>query len=385
MNLASRGAVHDAMTYDIGELKTWRSLMILSKTVWHRVALWQMLAQILMLSLIVAGLVLLIVRDPAQLKVNRFTRIATFFSSFVALLIGFFLSVSVHRWWKCAEGFLISCDAIRNLQVQLYSLGVAQDLVDVCLRYGVLSVWILHFELHIEPLRGDKEQVEATRQMWETLRGRDQGTDNKSILDKTSYYLTEDEYEVLKDIEDPSVMLWIWVGTFVGHLAQVGEIPPMQTPTYSRITLLASSAHSGMRRVRSSITVQAPLIYVHMLSSLVHINNLINALSFGLTLGASVGTLLENRQVPMFRAIATDKELARDIQSLLCSLFLSLCGPLIYQALLEVSICLAQPFSTNDAEVPTFRLLKRLQRDLQDGRFLAPRTPWQPPQYKLCK
>merc|ERR1740117_2665868 len=84
----------------------------------------------------------------------------------------------------------------------------------------------------------------------------------------------------------------MWVTSLVGRMAQDGSIPPMPSPTYGRIMGLAQSAHGGIRQVRSCTNVQAPYIYVHMLAVVVHINNLLNAISFGLILGTSWGTSL---------------------------------------------------------------------------------------------
>merc|ERR1719291_1425799 len=65
------------------------------------------------------------------------------------------------------------------------------------------------------------------------------------------------------------------------------------------------------------------------------------------------------------------KEVSRDIQNVIVSFFFSCFGPFIYQALLEVSIAIAQPFSSHDGEIPTTRLIKNLERDLRDGKMVC--------------
>lgn len=366
-SLIHRGTVEDAMTYHVNDLSTWGSLVLLSKTVWQRRTLWTMFLKLFLLSLIVAVLVVLIVQDPAQLKVSKFTEISQFLNAFVGLLLGFFMSASVQRWWACADGFLVVFDAIRNLQVQLYALGVPEEKLDTCLRYGVLSAWVLNMELHIEALPDD-EKDEENENMWRTLK------DGTGLGDGHFTSMTDAEWTTLQEVEDPSGLLWLWVGCLIGSMSEAGDVPPMASPTYGRIMNLAQEAHKGMRSVRSSISVQAPFIYVQMLASLVHINNIINALSFGMTWGASAGTTLSLWHMSLYNSKATRTEAARDSQTLLVSFFFSCFGPFIYQALLEVSIAIAQPFNSNDGEVPTRRLLHRLERDLHDGKLMAHST-----------
>merc|ERR1719301_497278 len=101
------------------------------------------------------------------------------------------------------------------------------------------------------------------------------------------------EIEALKKTRDPPGIMWMWVAALIGRLAQDGWIPPMASPTYGRIMNLCQSAHGGIRQVRAAISVQAPLTYTHMLATLVHINNLLNAITFGLVSGLAIGTCLQ--------------------------------------------------------------------------------------------
>lgn len=71
-----------------------------------------------------------------------------------------------------------------------------------------------------------------------------------------------------------------------------------------------------------------------------------------------------------------------DMQSLVVSFFFSCFGPFIYQALLEVSVAIAQPFSNKDAVIPTDRMIKGLERDLRDAIVLATKVPWQRARFK---
>jgi len=373
------------MTYQTSDLSSWGCMLAYAGTVWRRPSLWKVFLQLILLSFVVAVLTLLIVEDHAVLQVGRFAEISKFLRVFVGLLLGFFISSSVQRWWQCADGFLALFDAIRNLQMQLYALGVAEANIDTCIRYGVLSAWILNMQLHTEALQDKPHRESAEQAMWDEL-----GIDPTLAdgLDLTFAVLKPDEKLLLEKVHDPAGLLWMWVGSFLGHMAEEDEIPGMATPTYGRLMNLAQDAHGGIRLVRSSITVQAPYIYVQMLASLVHVNNIFNAVSFGLTSGAAVGTMLSaagamsHLKQPSASDAATPGQAARDGQTLIVSFFFSVFGPFVYQALLEVSIAIAQPFSNKDGEIPTWRLLQKLETDLHDGKKMARNTPWEAPMFK---
>jgi len=371
-------SVTDSMTYRAEELNSWNSLWHMSFTVWNRSSLWLVTLKLFSLSFVVAMIVLAVCKNPAELKVSKFTAISNFLRVFVGLLLGFFMSASVNRWWGCAEAFQHLCGSIRNLHMYLNSCGVPDEQTTTVLRYGVVSAWILHMQLHIEAMP-DEEQDAALKEGWEEIKS---GEGHDPVFG----VLTSDELKSLHEVSDPPSALWMWISSYVGHLAQDGILPPLASPTYGRIVGVSMEGFNAIRDVRSSISMQAPFIYVQMLSSLVHINNIVNALSFGLTWGASIGTLLVHMglhvSVHQGEAKASHEQATADVQDLLVSFFFSCFGPFVYQALLEVSIAIAQPFSNKDAVVPTERIINVLERDLHDLMWLAKQISWTQPRFK---
>jgi predicted membrane chloride channel (bestrophin family) len=376
--------VVDSMTYQAKELTTWSSLLMMSYTVWNRKSLWLVTLKLFGLATVVAVIVLMTITDPASLRVSKFTKISDFLRVFVGLLLGFFMSASVNRWWNCAQGFHNLCASIRTLHIMTNSLGVPEDLTLRLLRYGVSSAWVLHNQLHVEALPL-AEQDSATKKFWEAL-------DSGAVPCLMFVKLDEYELEMLRDMSDPPGTLWMWMGSFVGYMAEDGVIPGHATATFGALMAVIREGFNAIRDVRSSISVQAPFIYVQMLSSLVHINNIVNAVSFGLTSGASIGTLLVHWKVfQVLPAVqgkkpeASSREAAIDLQTLLVSFFFSCFGPFVYQALLEVSIAIAQPFSNKDAVVPTERILGFLQKDLLDALRAAKQISWRQPCFQTTQ
>lgn len=366
IQLIHREPVRDAMTYNTQELASWSSLLYVAFTVWNRKSLWAAGAQLSIVSLFVGIVVLASVKDPAQLDVSRFGEISAFLRAFVGLLLGFFMSASVTRWWKTVEGFTALCCVVRKLHMTLNACDVPAQESKHVLRYGFLSAWILHMELHIQALPLD-DQEHIFKKRWESFR-------NGEGFDSDFAKVLPEEADMLQEVADAPGTLWIWIGTLLGRFAEDGLIRTLAAPSFARLTTLSGEGLDRIIQVRSSIVVQAPYIYVQMLSSLVHINNIVSAISFGMTTGVSFGTWLQYRGVPLYSSneAATSGQAALDGQAFIVAFFSSCFGPFVYQALLEVSIAIAQPFSNNDALVPTRQILHRLEMDLRDVVNTAP-------------
>jgi len=369
----------DVMTYRTQSLSSVVALFISHGTVWRRPALLRMGGALFLLSLVAALFVLFLVSDPAALKVSKFAKISGFLNVFVGLLLGFFMSSSMTRWYNGATGFLELFDAVRHLQMSLYSLGVSERKTDEVLRYGVLSGWLLALEMQLQHLP-EEDTVVVTEEVWKGLSEGRESDDFYGVM-------RPEEAVTLRSVADPAGVIWVWIALALGRLAQDGDIPPMASPVYARMMSLQQEGFNGIRSVRSSITIQPPFIYVQMLASLVHVNNFINAISFGMTWGSSLGTSLQYLRQVDFSHHATLTEVLADMQNLVVSFFLSACGPFIYLALFEVSIAIAQPFGSKDGEIPIGRLISQLTQDLYDGKRMLRGLPevWPKPSFKTSE
>merc|ERR1719473_2084764 len=116
--------VFDEMTYKPECLLGWSTLYSPAGSVWSSPHLWVTMAKLLLLAFCVSVVTILVVPDPATLRVEIFVEISKFLTVFCGLLLGFFMTNSVKRWHECATCFFEICDAIRNLEMQLEALGV---------------------------------------------------------------------------------------------------------------------------------------------------------------------------------------------------------------------------------------------------------------------
>jgi len=384
-----RGPVVDSMTYKADILTSWTCLFHLQgvKTAFTSPTAWRMVGRLFLLSIVCAAFLLLAVPNPSQLRTSKFQKIAVFLRVFVGLLLGFFLSTSVNRWFECTQGFLELYDSIRSMQVQLLALGVPEEQRERVLRYATVSGWLLGMTLQIEALSCQQERGHAVEEMYDSLRidaelAGEQGSGGELSVHRFNV-LEDKEIAVVRSMDDPASMMWIWVASYIGRMANDGWIPPMQSPTYGLLMSCVKEAHQAIRTVRQAVLVQSPFIYVHLLASLVHVNNIVNAISFGIVLGSAVGTCLQYHGASgVYRSHSGEQDLVADLENLIISFFICMLGPFLYQVLLESCICISQPFASEESQIPTDRLMQRLQQDLTDARRMAASLPsWRAPAF----
>lgn len=367
------------MSYDARKLVTFRVWIDFRGTVWAKASLWKMMGFLITVSVLVSILVAFCIRSPAKLDVGQFQTISQFFTPVVGLLLGFFLSSSIARWYRCMDGFLELFDAVRGMQIQLHALGAPKERVHLCLRYCVLSAHWLNYESMAAALP-PKERAAFYNEKWQKMLTADKDISDAWRQPTASLArVLKAELETLQDVEAPAQTLWVWVTSILSRMSADGEIPPLPTPTYVRIITIAEKAYRGIRKVRASVSVQPPYANVHMTAMIVCLNSIITAVSFGMTMGMTVAAYLE--RLKSSKAIDVE-DTAQNLQDLLISFILSTVGPFLYQALLEVAVCTAQPFvdahkgTSSPGRMPTNQLLYQLEKDLRDAETMTSNLPW---------
>lgn len=282
-----------------------------------------------------------------------------------AVLLAVFLASSVRRWYSRVGGLLDLMNVIRSMHLKLHALGVDQNRCDLACRYGVLSVWGLVYEMRRQALHGQSsEESEALRRMLAELESR------PSALSR----LLPNERRLLEGVDNFPGLMWVWVGSLLGRMAQDGEIPHMGSDAYGRLVGLVQEAQAGMLLVRDSATIQLHLAYMHVASVVVHLSNLLSAVSLGLALGACAGPAASHDR----RRLEEAPQAAVVVLLLRCLLL-----PLAFLASLEVGISLDQPFTSEHGSLPVERFLRKLEGDLQDcSRLVAAPPSWQRPRFQ---
>jgi len=292
----------------------------------------------------------------------------TFLNVFVGLLLGFFLSSSMNRWYGCVNAFMQLLDAVRSMQMQMIALGVDREHCEKLSRYGILSAWLLHLSLNNSSQKSgsDKKLASESSQLAKTW----------AILEKVRPRLVKpEEKKLLLHQKECYALVWTWVASLVGRMSQDGDIPPMASPTYGRIIEIVEMAYGSIRDVRTLHLIKAPFIYVHTLAILVHLNHILNATSFGLLMGITTQVLMGKAENKL-----------NDLPQLVGSLFMQFCmsfvAPFLYLALLDVCVCISQPFSYHDSKIPAFQFIHKLEEDVANATVMADNTKWEKPRFK---
>jgi len=328
----------------------------------------------LLLSFVVATCIAT-VPDIVLVDAVKIEKLGTFLNVFVGMLLGFYLASSMNRWYGCVSAFLELLDAVRSMQMQMTALGVDPKRNETLSRFGILSAWLLHLSLNLESDAGEKgkpvnngdgQQKDRAARIWKKL---DQHRPQLAL---------PQEKEKLMQYSESYALLWTWVASLIGRMAQEGEIPPMASPTYGRILNIVQVAYSSIRNVRALQQIKAPFVYVHTLAILVHINNILNAMSFGLVMGiAFSATFAEDSYDIRMR------QRAHLYSSLFMQFCFSMVAPILYLALLNVSINISQPFTYHNAKIPAMKFIRNLEEDVSNAARLGETPPdWEKASFK---
>jgi len=355
----------DCTLYDICSINSWVVFFMVRGCAWDNIPFWRCMAFNTLVSVVVAVMTQLFTHylpSVPMVGADKFAKLGTFLNVFIGLLLGFFLSSSMARWYACVNAFLPLLDAVRRMQMQMIALGVSQEHTETLNRFGLLSAWLLHYTLVADATDpDDPDAIQHTLEKVQSVR---------------PWLIEAHEKPMLLRHKESYGLLWSWVASLIGRMSQDGEIPAMPTPTYGRIQMIVQQAFGSIRDVRALHLIKEPYIYVHTLATLVHVNNILNAIAFGLVGGIMVQAMLG-------RGDQSEAGLVNLCTSLLMQFCFSMLGPVLYLALLDVSVCVAQPFIYEDAKIPAARFIEGVEKDLKSAKHIGDNPPhWEKPCFK---
>lgn len=373
----SEEVVFDASFYDLNSLLYWDTFKKITGSALDQKSTWTMITRMFMVATFCAiGTCLTPAISPHRAK--GAANLGSFLNVFMGMLLGFFISFSVERWFQCASSFLSLLDAVRNMQMQFFALGVSKARTDRVCRYGCLSARLL-FKYHDKDIdRGPEDNLTKNQRIWDELEEECPGL------------VWSNERKCLEKSITPYGLIWTWQASLIGRMAQDGEIPPMPSPTYGRIINLVQDAFGSIRDVGQFVTVQIPYIYTHTLAMLVHFNNILNAVNLGITVGITIRITLESYGFVFVRwtglpedTIVKPGEVTGTVENVMVAFLMSCLCPVLYHTLLTVAFCFAQPFSSYHTRLPVLRFMKNLEKDLHESAVLAENPPfWEKPTFK---
>mmetsp|Transcript_6216 Transcript_6216/g.17875 ORF Transcript_6216/g.17875 Transcript_6216/m.17875 type:complete len:530 (+) Transcript_6216:60-1649(+) len=262
--------------YDMGRIVSLLVFIMKQGTIFDCRKLW--LEQlVLMIIAAVSGLLMYLAftyhiqkddRDPEEtldLANRKLYEFATSIMGLVTFVLGLFVSLVVERWWrlykegldKLQRGVTFLVSTLTTFYGDQYD-RTAEKIIHRIYRYGRLSLALIY----ASQLSTAKEQREFVNMLF--LRG----------------LATDEEAGVLLSMRRTREEIpWVWIHRILHRLYLDGVIP--SDHMYTLMTQRASIAQDGAAFILGQLGTQLPMTYVHMVSLLVKVNNIVVAVAIG--------------------------------------------------------------------------------------------------------
>lgn len=318
--------------YNPSTLASWSSLGSVYGSVLAERALWRIVGMCFLISCIVASGIAFVpgihnLNDSQGLeRVNLIIRVL------LAFILALYLSACVNRWWQSMERVTEYFESVKQLHMDVSVMSPPSDRLAAMRRYMLLSSALLHHEVVSMWIKNE----DKTKEVWsrEVLKCRRRG------------WLSEDEQQRLElaHPEHRAELVWSWIGTVLSmQIVDLKSTPPLA----SRVTVLGGRCIETLQWTKCTVAQQIPLTYVHIVAVLVHANNIILAVTSGITIGISMQAAHRfDHALDNGRDISGRREgLLQSVQIIVMRLFYMVISPLVYQAFLHIGSCMNDPFS----------------------------------------
>ncbi|CAK0840407.1 unnamed protein product, partial [Prorocentrum cordatum] len=223
----------------------------------------------------------------------------------VPFILGMYVSLSLARWWALRERALG---------------GIFQALSDVCMLMADACVLAEYRPLHDQLAKFGLASVEL---VIKAARGIEK-IDDLEI----KKFLTAEEVELLTTLtpKQRAIAVWSWIA----RTCRMGfeGLPP---PNFNIVQQRCIMATQSIQLIDMYLCTQLPFAYVHLLTWLVHVQNVVVALNAGL---------------------AISQYWDKDVQKCLMEIIMALVVCLIYQGLLSISYVIEDPFGDDLMDFP---------------------------------
>jgi hypothetical protein len=365
----------DASRYNPAALASWPALWKVSGSVLSEWELWRMVLLCGVVSML-SGTAVGFVPGLHVLGNDSFKYLANIIRVLLAFILALYLSASLKRWWVAMLAMSKFFDAVKSLMLVMTAVGAPAERKGTTRRYAVLSAYVLRHEV-----RTMFHEDEFEQDKWVTTVG-------QSML---RGWMNHDEMVILNNSPEKrnrASMIWSWIGVLVGQtfsdLNQKGH-----QPVAAQLTKLALAAMCALSNVKTSVSYQIPLSYVHTVAILVHTNNILLSVLVGVATASQAQRAVDSDSALEGDASRGDKkDFARSIQRMIVYSFSLFVNPLIYQAFLHIGTCLNDPFSETGSAFPIHEFVDELEETLTEIEILGdqqpntaiPSTTYRPPQ-----
>lgn len=352
--LSKRGKM---VEYDHEALLGWHALLVTSGTVFLHRDVYYVLPYVLSLALIMALLVYYGVPNAQRLNTETFQEFVVYFKVFISFMLGLFLNNSFRRWWSSVSSFKRFLTSIMQLVYTLHTVGLDDHLFDEIVRLCLASSFILSAEVHTAQITDKCKRKERWKFHLDELQN------GNYITELERKDLDEDFGEVVsQDLGVRSTMIWMWIGEVMTNVQK--EVAP---PMYVRLLFLCHDCMSQVEALKTNLSVQLPFTYAHMLAVLVHLANIMLAISCGLAIGSSMAeTMVRSQEVENGdHSRHMLREFYQAVQVSGMQLVFLVVQPMIYQSFLAISHALCYPFGEDMCHLPMEFFIESLENQIR--------------------
>merc|ERR1719420_462724 len=230
--------------------------------------------------------IMFLVPSPKKLSTNRFQQISAFLKVFIAFMLGLFMNNALQRWWNLTMKVTEIMLSIKKMIYCLNAVGTPEEPRDEIQRLCIVACNLWICEVHTVWLNEQEAEEE-----WESCFGK---LSSRGLIQRHEHdFLLTIPAEHGKCLRATSV--FTWVGRRITDVVSQHGIPP---PIHARLMVMANDADDKINLSKIFSQVQMPFMYTHMLALLVHVNNILVAVTCGLTMGSAAGELYQRSRQP---------------------------------------------------------------------------------------
>jgi len=308
------------LKYDPSHASSVCALFKLSGTAFASTKLWFHVFGLLCNCVAIFLLVYFLCRRPELIDAKRVSSLVNYFSLFIAVMLAFYMSVVINRWW-----------AMRNSTLGAF-WGAVDDLA--------LILGAHYPELDNRPLK--TLVLRYCMLSYELIFMQAQGTDGdlSELIERN--LLKEEERRRLQPLSSKSQVVWVWIASVFRLLAEQGKL---SSRLLVRLYGICATGRSAIGSIFAHVDTQLPYAYVHLLSVLVHLNSILITCKAGTVAAVAVWNLVRSESP----GPVSDAE---NVQVLLLQIFMVIVVPLFFHAFLECAATLSDPFGNGPQDFP---------------------------------
>lgn len=249
--------------------------------------------------------------DVDTIETESIEMLASVMNQVVPFVLSLYLSVGLTRWWY----------------MRYFGLGrLFCSIVNVCM----MVACVLPGERH-QPVR-----TLVTKWCMASVYLLVKATRNQSrVIDmQLKGLLSEADAKAMEDLDSYSrpMVCWGWVVRVCQESLQEANGPMPYSVQYARICELCGEARDSIDNISMFLQTQLPFVYVHLITLLVDVNNVLFILKCG-----------------VISAVAFMSE---DYQRLSAEILTCTCVPILYRGLLSISYVIHDPFGEEILDFP---------------------------------